>query len=930
MDDEDARGARLVSSEGHPTTSGSSPSARAAGDRTDGGKSMSESIAHLARRFSHVSLGREARRLVRTVKTRLAFSDPKSPMATAVDDTIASCAPRALASVEESSMWVEDEGLKGFVPRCTSTAGKTGPRKRTKRRVLTHAARRATVGNPRPFRRYADATSQTCEIDFSSLEGFQHRLDSDHLGQGYKGSSQSLCSDPEIELRRLQFDGRTEESARDYDCARDKFLCRNALSVNDMENELVADVLLEEFRNMSANREHGANHGGSAELAAISEHGAQGRASELNLQVLSGSVPAHQSDISAKAIDNGPKSTTGVSPERSGGEEVDDSLFEFMDEVCPARDGKDLSITGPEQAPRGDYVLVTHTAQVHLPDSNRASDSECGGPMQAGLSPRAISEPQGVGPGDGHPALVHSHGANDVDAQPLFLGMVNETRQPGEEQAQTAPPGSVSASVEDLQTEPSEAGAQQPYESPRGEEGRAADDGENPSSVKDQMVLELLKKQAHAIDTILTNQDSLRAQLNRADGQIEQLQVRLQMRQDEGKGRENRALASQLAGYGGSSQGQQDARAGYHPGNPSLVARQDHRNDDREHNARFSVAPSWSADPHSVNARERRLQRESIVPTDLMHVPAQCRSTVPLPKITVAGRPLAAAMELFTGTGDVTFAQWMLTLNDKQAIHNWSDDEVAVVIRELVRDRAYEAIAHLCGDKRGFNKQALLQALYNEFCGRVTAQEARTTLHGLRQGENEGYYEFSQRVRELCFTAWTSEEPGFCAQRVLEQFELGVRDVALQRYFLQNCPGTIQEAVQMARAHAAMGKLSTDNSLYPAQEAQEEIDSSDEETHATLAAQKAERKVSKARKPRTSTSAGAAKADLANEIKGLKELMAQQCELLTKLSFTSTKRVSKTTCFRCGKEGHWANKCPERASTDGRGKPKEKTKSSLN
>ena len=82
------------------------------------------------------------------------------------------------------------------------------------------------------------------------------------------------------------------------------------------------------------------------------------------------------------------------------------------------------------------------------------------------------------------------------------------------------------------------------------------------------MLLTLLTKQTQAIDTILENQCSFRAQLDRADSEIEQMKLRFQLRQNEGMGNDNRLQASPSAGYGGYSQCNGDARLGYHPDNP--------------------------------------------------------------------------------------------------------------------------------------------------------------------------------------------------------------------------------------------------------------------------------------------------------------------------------------------------------------------------
>ena len=49
------------------------------------------------------------------------------------------------------------------------------------------------------------------------------------------------------------------------------------------------------------------------------------------------------------------------------------------------------------------------------------------------------------------------------------------------------------------------------------------------------MLITFLQKQSGVIDTILANQTELTARLDRADGEVEQMKIRLNLRQREGR-----------------------------------------------------------------------------------------------------------------------------------------------------------------------------------------------------------------------------------------------------------------------------------------------------------------------------------------------------------------------------------------------------------
>ena len=53
--------------------------------------------------------------------------------------------------------------------------------------------------------------------------------------------------------------------------------------------------------------------------------------------------------------------------------------------------------------------------------------------------------------------LVHLYGANYMNTNPLFMGMVKETTKSEEEQAHHIPSGNVSSSEENFQVDPSQA-----------------------------------------------------------------------------------------------------------------------------------------------------------------------------------------------------------------------------------------------------------------------------------------------------------------------------------------------------------------------------------------------------------------------------------------------------------------------------------------
>ena len=115
-------------------------------------------------------------------------------------------------------------------------------------------------------------------------------------------------------------------------------------------------------------------------------------------------------------------------------------------------------------------------------------------------------------------------------------------------------------------------------------------------------------------------------------GEVNHMKIRMNLCDHEGKSdnRTDECLAARCGDYGSNSQS--NPVKGYHPNNP-------------ERGVHFSAEPTWNADPFTLDARVKRLQRKSIVPAELMNVPKGSCSAARIPPITIAGKPLASAME---------------------------------------------------------------------------------------------------------------------------------------------------------------------------------------------------------------------------------------------------------------------------------------------
>ena len=329
-----------------------------------------------------------------------------------------------------------------------------------------------------------------------------------------------------------------------------------------------------------------------------------------------------------------------------------------------------------------------------------------------------------------------------------------------------------------------------------------------------------------------------------------------------------------------------------------------------------------------------RALRESIVPTTYTSRP-MLEQAVALP--LVGGKPLVGRVDTFDGEGPMSLSEWFDILADKQDICGWTDRQVAAIIRDSVRGRARDAIRHLVNDKRGLDKRAIMQSLWNTFRGPAQGFTARAQLHGMVQGEAESLYEFSKKLSTLCAQAFPNRDPGYAEDRALQAFEVGVRNPALRQYLQLQYPETLLAAVQLSEAWTA-----SQTPAVPPEPTYEVTIPSDDEEGLVLTAGAAQRRKPDATPRRRQKSSASVPVNLKltgsladafhrfleqEKVGGLKPRGTRRGRGNSRQSRNRSpsprgrgnsparRAISYDTCARCGKTGHWAKDCKVKVGT---------------
>ena len=222
--------------------------------------------------------------------------------------------------------------------------------------------------------------------------------------------------------------------------------------------------------------------------------------------------------------------------------------------------------------------------------------------------------------------------------------------------------------------------------------------------------------------------------------------------------------------------------------------------------------------------------------------------------------------------------------------HGWTDQEKLDKLVQALRDSALTFYSSLTLNVRE-NYDKLAKKFNTRFGPKEPARTVRKQLAILQQKPEEKLEEFAERAQRVASDAWADLSEDLADTVAVEAFLTGVTDKEAAFYAMEKEPETMDSALELVKRaihnqRVLYGPKSRPiNKVRTIQFAESPKPEKSQES--------SQQEISKLRK----------------EMKTQEEKMDRILEILKRNALTSPRRNANVKCYRCGKDGHFANSC---------------------